>query len=146
MSKPIRQAQILLVEDNPAEAELIQRIFKREKINNTIHHVECGDDALAFLMKKGDYSDSPTVDLVLLDLNLPDMSGIDVLVEIRADPRLATLPIVMLTNSHNPEDIDEAYRQHVNCYVTKPVSIDGLAKVVQSIDDFWFGIAVRPKD
>lgn len=146
MHTDTRPAQLLLVEDNPAEAELIQRVFKREKINNAIHHVECGQEALDFLSKSGSYSDAPSVDMVLLDLNLPDMSGIDVLVEIRKNETTTQLPIVMLTNSRNPADVDEAYRQHVNCYVTKPVSIKELAKVVQSIDDFWFGIAVRPKD
>lgn len=146
MNRDIRPAQLLLVEDNPAEAELIQRVFAREKINNTIHHVECGQDALDFLMQKGEYQNAPAVDLVLLDLNLPDMSGIDVLSEIRDDAKLTQLPIVMLTNSRNPADVDAAYREHVNCYVTKPVGINELAKVVQSIDDFWFGIAVRPKD
>ena len=146
MNNDPRPAQLLLVEDNPAEAELIQRVFKREKINNTIFHVETGEEALDFLNKRGAHSDAADVDLVLLDLNLPDMSGIDVLIEVRKSASLTSLPIVMLTNSRNPADIDEAYREHVNCYVTKPVGINELAKVVQSIDDFWFRIAVRPKD
>jgi len=146
MDNDARPAQLLLVEDNPAEAELIQRVFKREKINNTIFHVESGEAALDFLNQRGEHSNAPTIDLVLLDLNLPDMSGIDVLIEVRKSATLTQTPIVMLTNSRNPADIDEAYREHVNCYVTKPVGINELAQVVQSIDDFWFRIAVRPKE
>lgn len=146
MNNDPRPAQLLLVEDNPAEAELIQRVFEREKINNKIFHVETGQDALDFLNQRGEFTDAQRVDLVLLDLNLPDMSGIDVLAEVRKNNSLTQLPIVMLTNSRNPADVDEAYRMHVNCYVTKPVGINELAKVVQSIDDFWFRIAVRPKE
>lgn len=146
MNNDARPAQLLLVEDNPAEAELIQRVFKREKINNTIFHVESGEAALDFLHQRGEHSNAPAIDLVLLDLNLPDMSGIDVLIEVRKSAALTQIPIVMLTNSRNPADIDEAYREHVNCYVTKPVGINELAQVVQSIDDFWFRIAVRPKE
>lgn len=139
-----KPAEILLVEDNPAEAELIQRVFKREKIENHINHVETGEEALAFLRKTGAYEDAPNIDLVLLDLNLPGLNGHEVLEEIRQDERLALMPIVMLTNSRNPADVELAYKHHVNCYVAKPSGIADLASIVRNIDQFWFQVVVRP--
>lgn len=139
-----RPAQILLVEDNPAEAELIQRVFRREKIHNKINHVETGEEALSFLRKQTPYEDAPNVDLVLLDLNLPGLNGHEVLEEIRKDPALTKTPIIMLSNSRNPSDIEEAYKGHVNCYVAKPSGIHELSEIVQNIDQFWFQVVVRP--
>lgn len=139
-----RPAQLLLVEDNPAEAELIQRVFNREKINNTINHVETGEEAIEFLRKQGAYQDAPDIDLVLLDLNLPGLNGHEVLDEIRKDPALTKTPVIMLSNSRNPSDVEEAYKHHVNCYVAKPSGIAELSQIVQNIDHFWFQVVVRP--
>lgn len=141
---PTRPAELLLVEDNPAEAELIQRVFKREKIRNNINHVTTGEEALLFLRKEAEYQNAPDVDLVLLDLNLPGLNGHEVLEEIRADKKLSITPVIMLTNSRNPSDVEEAYRNHVNCYVAKPSGIADLANIVQNIDQFWFQVVVRP--
>lgn len=139
-----RPAHILLVEDNPAEAELIKRVFRREKIHNNISHVETGEAALAFLNKQGEHAEAADVDLVLLDLNLPGLNGHEVLDEIRANDALNTMPVVILTNSRNPSDIERAYAHHVNCYVAKPSSIHELTEIVQNIDHFWFQVVVRP--
>lgn len=140
----VKPAQILLVEDNPAEAELVKRVFLKEKIDNNINHVETGEAALDFLRSTGDYTDAPDVDLILLDLNLPGLNGHEVLDEIRQDQKLALIPVIMLTNSRNPSDVDEAYKNHVNCYVPKPSSMAELSKIVQNIDNFWFQVVLRP--
>ena len=140
-SKPI---EILLVEDNPGDVRLTREAFKEFKIRNVLHVVEDGVEALAFLNKEGKYADAARPDLILLDLNLPKKNGREVLVEIKADPDLKRIPVVILTVSSEDRDILEAYNKYVNCYIVKPVDLDQFLKVVKSIEDFWLTIVKLP--
>lgn len=142
-AQPVR---ILLVEDNPADRELLVESARQVKIANTFHHAETGEEALAFLSREGDHADARPPDLVLLDLGLPGMDGQEVVQEIRshADPTVARLPIVILTSSRAEEDVLRSYDLGANAFVTKPVGLDGFAQVLRSIDEFWFTIVKLP--
>ena len=135
---------ILLVEDNPADARLTREAFIDSKMVNTLHHVQNGDEAMAFLYRKPPYADAPRPDVVLLDLNMPGMDGRAVLAEMKADPHLKTIPVVVLTTSEADEDIVRSYELHANCYVTKPVDFDKFVTIVQAIDDFWVSVVRLP--
>jgi two-component system, chemotaxis family, response regulator Rcp1 len=139
--KPI---EILLVEDNPGDARLAVEAMKESKFKNTLHHVEDGINALDFLHKRGKYINSPRPDLILLDLNLPKKDGREVLAEIKSDPELKRIPIVILTISKAEEDILKSYNLHANCFITKPLDIDQFILVVKSIEDFWLTIVKLP--
>jgi CheY-like chemotaxis protein len=139
--KPI---EILLVEDNPADVRITTEAMKDSKIKNNLNIVNDGVEALNFLRKTGKYADAPKPDLILLDLNLPKKDGRDVLKEIKGDPNLKRIPVVILTISKAEEDILKTYNLHANCYITKPVNLEQFIKVVKSIEDFWFTIAVLP--
>ncbi len=134
--------EILLVEDSPSDAELTIETFNDSKILNQIHVAEDGVEALDFLFKRGEYKDAPRPDLILLDLNLPKKNGREVLAEIKGDPELQTIPVVVLTTSAAEEDILRSYQLHANCYITKPVDLEQFTKIVKLISDFWFA-AVR---
>jgi len=134
--------EILLVEDSPSDAELTIETFNDSKILNQIHVAEDGVEALDFLFKRGEYKDAPRPDLILLDLNLPKKNGREVLAEIKGDPELQTIPVVVLTTSAAEEDILRSYQLHANCYITKPVDFEQFTKIVKLISDFWFA-AVR---
>jgi len=136
--------EILLVEDSPDDADLTKDALRDGKVRNRIHHVEDGVEAMAFLRREGQYADAPRPDLILLDLNLPRKSGRDVLTEVKNDPSLCCIPVVVMTSSDDERDILEAYRRHVNCYVTKPVDLDQFIAVVKSIESFWFTIVKLP--
>ena len=135
---------ILLVEDNPADARLVVEVFKYFKIKNVIHIVEDGVEAINFLNNKGKYADSPRPDIILLDLNLPRKDGREVLKEIKEDAELKLIPVVILTTSRDEDDIFKTYSNHANCYVTKPVDFDQFINVVKSIEDFWLTMAKLP--
>ena len=136
--------QILLVEDNPGDARLTEEALREAKVRNTLHHVEDGIDALAFLRQEGDFADAPRPGLIFLDLNLPRMDGRDVLREIKNDPELRCIPVVVLTSSGAEQDIVNTYELHANCYITKPVDMNGFMKVVKSIENFWFSVVKLP--
>ena len=138
--KPVK---ILLVEDNPADARLIVEVFKDFKKSN-IYIVEDGVAAMDFLNKKGEYENVPRPDIILLDLNLPKKDGREVLKEIKEDPELRCIPVVILTTSSAIEDIIKTYSNYANCYITKPVDFDQFLKVVQSIENFWLTIVKLP--
>ncbi|MCP5157945.1 MAG: response regulator [Gammaproteobacteria bacterium] len=140
----IRPIDILLVEDNPADARLTCEVLKDGKIANHIHIVDDGIKALAFLRRQAPYADAPVPDIILLDLNMPRMDGRAVLAEIKADPVLKVLPVVILTTSQADEDILRSYELQANCYITKPVDLDQLIKVVSTIEEFWFTIVRLP--
>ncbi|HOO56756.1 MAG TPA: response regulator [bacterium] len=140
--KPI---DILLVEDNPGDARLAQEALKESKVQNTIHIVEDGVEAMAFLRKEGKYADSSRPDLILLDLNLPKKDGREVLAEIKNDESLKIIPVVILTVSRAEEDVLKTYNLHANCYISKPIDLDQFMKVVKSIEDFWLTIVKLPK-
>jgi len=135
---------ILMVEDNPADARLTREAFVDSKMVNTLHHVRNGDEAMAFLNRKPPYQDAPRPDVVLLDLNMPGMDGRAVLAEMKSDPHLKTIPVVVLTTSEADEDIVRSYELHANCYVTKPVDFDKFVTIVQAIDDFWVSVVRLP--
>ena len=136
--------EILLVEDNPGDVRLTQEVFKEAKIPNHLNVVGDGVDAMAFLRKEGGYADVVRPDIVLLDLNLPRKSGRDVLEEIKGDPTLRNIPIVVLTTSRAEQDVLSAYEQHANCYIAKPVDLDQFVDIVRSIGQFWLSIVELP--
>lgn len=136
--------EILLVEDNPADVRLTKESFKETKVRNKLHVVEDGVEAMAFLRREGKYADAPRPDLILLDLNLPKKDGREVLGEIKTDEDLRRIPVVVLTVSKADEDILKAYNHHANCYVTKPIALEGFIKVVKSIEEFWLTIVKLP--
>ena len=141
-----RPIDILLVEDNRGDVRLTQEILRDSKVRNNVIVVEDGDEALALLRRQGKYRDVPRPDLVLLDLNLPKRDGREVLAEIKADPDLKRIPVVVVTTSQAEEDIVKSYDLHANCYVTKPLDLEQFTKVVKSIEDFWLAIVKLPPD
>lgn len=139
-----RPIHILLVEDNPGDIRLAQEALRRSKINNKLSIARDGVEAIEFLRKQGDFKDATVPDLILLDLNLPRKDGREVLEEIKADPALQFIPVVVLTTSKAEEDVLRSYRLHANCYISKPPDIQQLVSVVQSIETFWFSIVTLP--
>lgn len=136
--------EILLVEDDPGDVELTLESLREEKVRNRLHVVGDGVEAMRFLRREGPYSDAPRPDLILLDLNLPRKDGREVLEEIKTDPDLKRIAVVILTTSSADEDIIRTYRLSANCYVTKPIDLDSFRKVVQAIEDFWLSVVRYP--
>jgi CheY-like chemotaxis protein len=136
--------QILLIEDNPADIRLLQEGFREARIHNALHPVTSGKDALDFLHRREGHSAAPRPDLILLDLNLPGISGHAVLSEIKQDDALKTIPVVVLTSSESQADIRRSYEAHANCFISKPVDFAGLIGVVSRIEEFWFSIVRLP--
>ncbi len=139
-----RPIEILMVEDNPGDIRLTVEALKEAKVRNNLHTVEDGVEALAFLRREGRYAEVPRPDLVLLDLNLPKMNGREVLAEIKEDPDLRRIPVVILTVSQAEQDIVKSYNLHANCYITKPVDLDQFLEVVKSIENFWLTVVKLP--
>lgn len=140
-----RSVEILLVEDNPGDARLTIEAMREAKMRNRMHVVEDGVEAMEFLRRQGRFSDAPRPNLVLLDLNMPRMDGREVLAEMKSDPDLKRIPVVVLTTSQAEEDVVRAYDLHANCYVTKPVDFEQFMKVVRQIDEFWVKIVTLPE-
>jgi CheY-like chemotaxis protein len=139
--KPI---DILLVEDNPGDSRLALEALKESKLRNNLHIVTDGMEAMDFLYKKGKYEQVPRPDLILLDLNLPKKDGREVLAEIKSDPDLKRIPVVILTISKAEEDVLKTYNLHANCFITKPLDLSQFVTVVKSIEDFWLTIVKLP--
>ena len=146
MEFPGKPIDILLVEDNVGDARLAKEALKESKLKNDLHIVGDGIDAMDFLHGKGKFLNAPRPDLILLDLNLPKKDGREVLAEIKNDPDLKRIPVVILTISKAEEDILKTYNLHANCYITKPLDLDQFMKVVRSIEDFWLTIVKLPPD
>jgi len=144
--KALRQAEILLVEDNPADVLMTRSAFEDFKITNTLHVVDDGVEALEFLRGQGAFAGSPRPDLIMLDLNLPRMNGREVLAEIKADPELRHIPVVVLTTSRAEQDILEAYDLHANCYIVKPVGFVNFVEAIKSIKSYWFSLVTLPSE
>jgi CheY-like chemotaxis protein len=142
----MKPLEILLVEDNPGDARLTREAFAMSKVRNHLHHAKDGDEAMAFLRRDPPFGDAPTPDLVLLDLNLPRRDGREVLEDVKRDSRLKHIPVVILTSSQADEDILRTYRLHANCFITKPVDLEQLTKVVQGIEQFWFTLVKLPPE
>jgi len=170
MGKTAKPIEILLVEDNPGDVRLTQEVLRDGKMNNNLYVAKDGVDAVTFLRREGAYTDAPVPDMILLDLNLPknlrregaytdapvpDMilldlnlpkkDGREVLAEIKDDPFLKRIPVVVLTTSTAEQDIHKAYDLHANCYITKPVDLDQFIQVVTSIENFWLTIVKLPR-
>ena len=141
-----RSIQILLVEDNPGDARLTIEAMREAKVRNKIHIVEDGVQAMQFLRREGTYAEARRPDLILLDLNLPKKDGREVLAEVKADPALRRIPVVVLTTSSADEDVLRAYDLHANCYVTKPVDLTQFMKIVSQIEEFWVKVVILPKE
>jgi chemotaxis family two-component system response regulator Rcp1 len=136
--------EILLVEDNPGDVRLTIEALNEGRFANIINVAVDGFEAMAFLRREGKYENAPKPDLVLLDLNLPKKNGREVLAEIKTDPNLKCIPVVILTSSQAEKDIVETYNLHANCYITKPVDFEQFIRVVRSIEDFWFAVVRLP--
>ena len=139
-----RPVNILLVEDNPGDVRLTQEGLKEGKVLNNLRVVGDGVEAMAFLRQQGQYADVFRPDMILLDLNLPRKDGREVLEEIKNDPDLQRIPVVVLTTSSAEQDILMSYNLHANCYITKPVDLEQFMKVVQAIEEFWLTVVTLP--
>lgn len=145
MSDALSVIDVLLVEDDPGDALMTQEAFEHHKIRNSLHIVRDGVEALQFLRREGEHANAPRPGLILLDLNLPRMDGREVLAEVKADERLRSIPVVVLTTSEAEEDILRSYNLHANAYVTKPVDFDRFIEVVRQIDDFFVTVVKLPR-
>jgi len=139
-----RPIEILLVEDNPGDVRLTIEALRESKVHNNLHVAKDGVDALAFLRHEQGFGDTTRPDLILLDLNLPRKDGREVLAEIKADARLKTIPVVVLTTSRAEQDVLRTYELQANCYISKPVDLDQFIGVVRTIEDFWLTIVTLP--
>jgi len=142
----MKPVEILLVEDNPGDVRLTREALKEAKVINNLTVLKDGVEALAFLRQQGPYGGAVIPHLILLDLNLPKKDGREVLAEIKTDEKLKRIPVVVLTTSQDEQDVFKSYNLHANCYVTKPVDLEQFMTVVKSIEDFWLGIVMLPKN
>ena len=141
----MRAIEILLVEDNPGDVRLTQEALGEAKVRNNLAVAKDGVEALQYLRREPPFGDATRPDLILLDLNLPRKDGREVLAEIKADPDLRRLPVVVLTTSSAEKDVLESYNLYANCYITKPVDLDQFVRIVSSIEDFWLTIVKLPQ-
>jgi CheY-like chemotaxis protein len=138
--------EVLLVEDSPGDVRLTREAFKDAKVHINLHVASDGAEAMDFLNRVGKHSGVPRPDLILLDLNLPKKDGREVLEDIKKSPLLKSIPVVILTTSASEADILRSYSLHANCYITKPVGLDGFLEVVKSIDSFWLSVVKLPRE
>jgi CheY-like chemotaxis protein len=138
--------EVLLVEDSPGDVRLTREAFKDAKVHINLHVASDGVEAMDFLNRVGKHSSVPRPDLILLDLDLPKKDGREVLEEIKQSPALKSIPVVILTTSASDADILRSYSLHANCYITKPVNLDGFLEVVKSIDGFWLSVVKLPRE
>jgi CheY-like chemotaxis protein len=144
MSVP--RVQILLVEDNPGDVGLVQEAFNEGRLLHNLHVAKDGVEAIRFLRREGQYGDAPSPDLILLDLNLPKKDGREVLDEIKNDPTLMEIPVIVLTTSDDEADVHRAYHLHANCYLTKPVDMEDFIRKIRGIEDFWLTLVRLPSN
>ena len=142
-SSPI---EILLVEDNPGDVFLTKKAFDKAKLTNNMHVAIDGEIALKMLRNEGEFSELPRPDIILLDLNLPKVSGREVLEEVKSDPDLRRIPVVILTSSKAEKDIVSTYDLHANSYIVKPVDLSKFSQIVESLESFWFTIVKLPNE
>jgi CheY-like chemotaxis protein len=142
---PARPVDLLLVEDNPGDVRLTQEALREAPIPVNLSVATDGVEAVDFLRRRGKYQGAPRPDLILLDLNLPRKTGPEVLCEIKSDPDLKRIPVLIMTTSREPSDVQKAYSLNANCYITKPIQLDDFMGVVQSIENFWLRTAVLPE-
>jgi len=142
----MRPIELLLVEDSEPDVRLTVEALHEAKVKNRLSVVEDGVEAMDFLHRRGGYEEAPRPDLIFLDLNLPRKDGRQVLSEIKSDPSLRRIPVVILTTSKDEEDVLQSYDQHANCYITKPVDFNRFLEVVKSIEDFWLTVVRLPEE
>ena len=140
--KPV---DVLLVEDDEGDILMTREAFEFYKIRNPLHVVTDGEQALHFLRRTGPFDDAPRPGLILLDVNLPRLSGLEVLAQLKQDPELSVIPVVMLTTSQAEEDILRSYRLHANAYVSKPVDFENFIDAIRQIDDFFMTLVQLPR-
>lgn len=138
--------EVLLVEDNPGDVRLTREAFKDARLHINLRVASDGVEAMAFLNREGLHLDAPRPGLILLDLNLPKKDGREVLAEIKDSVSLRSIPVVILTTSASETDVLRSYQLHANCYISKPVSLDGFLTVAKSIDDFWLSVVKLPRE
>jgi CheY-like chemotaxis protein len=141
----IRQAEILLIEDRLPDIRLTERAFKNSRIPTNVSVARDGEEALAFLRRQGEFADAPRPDIILLDLGLPKMNGAEVLAEIKNDPALKRIPVIVLTTSDAEQDVLDTYNRHANAYTKKPVDMDEFVKTIKMIEDFWLSLVILPR-
>jgi CheY-like chemotaxis protein len=139
-----KRIQILLVEDNPDDVLLTAEVLRETRIPSDLHVAMDGEEAMDFFHRRDPFADAPVPDLVLLDLNLPKKDGRQVLVELKADPRLRRIPVIVLTTSQAEEDVLRSYQLHANAYVTKPVDFEGFIEAIKQIDHFFVSVVQLP--
>lgn len=139
-----KNLELLLVEDNPADILLLKEILAEAEVALELRLVNDGEAALAYLRREGLYTAASRPDLIMLDLNLPGLGGRQVLKEIKEDPALGAIPVIILSTSQSEEDIVDCYRLHANCYISKPVSLEEFIEVIRSIESFWFRTVKLP--
>lgn len=140
----LRPIEILVVEDNPGDARLVEEALRESRLYNNLNHVTDGAEAMAFLERDGVHANAPKPDIVLLDLNLPRVDGRDVLARMKANPDLQKIPVVALTTSSATEDVDACYRAGANAYITKPVDFEKFIDAIKVFDQFWFSVVTLP--
>jgi CheY-like chemotaxis protein len=138
--------EILLAEDNPGDARLTEKAFDRGNVVNNLHVVENGIETMKFLTREGEYREKPRPDIVLLDLNMPGKDGWEVLEEVRDDPELARIPVIVLTSSEAEKDIVKSYELRANAYLTKPVDFQGFLEIVDGFEQFWLSVVKMPPE
>ena len=136
--------EVLLIEDDPGDVELTETALARSKLKINLNVVNDGEEAIAYLRREGQYTDAVRPNLIVLDLNLPGLSGLEILSAIKSDQRLKSIPVVILTTSDASTDIIKSYELGVNCYVTKPIGLKEFVKIFNSIEDFWFTVVQLP--
>jgi CheY-like chemotaxis protein len=144
MTDPGEPITILLAEDNPGDVKLTEKALEKGQIQNALHVVTDGVEAMQFLKREDEYTDAPRPDLVLLDLNMPRKSGREVLEELQAFESLRRIPVVVLTSSEAEQDIIDSYDRYANAYLTKPVDFEGFVDIIRRIEEFWLTVVKQP--
>lgn len=140
----VRERPILLVDDSPDDILIAKRAFEKSRIHNKIFVTYDGEEAIQFLRKEGEYKDVPTTGLVILDLNMPKVNGFEVLETIKSDEKLKSIPIIVLTSSSRPEDIERAYDLGANSFIVKPVNFEDFVEAVMEIKRYWLSLSKLP--
>lgn len=143
---PRNPVEILLVESNPDDAKLMRDAFAGGRVKNRIHVVNTGEEAMQFLRRKGVFGDAPRPELILMDIGMPGPRGREVLAEIKADPSLRRIPVIVLAGSKEDEDVVRAYDLNVNSYIVKPSDAEQFARVVRVVEEFWLGTVRLPRE
>ncbi len=144
MGMELDPVEILLVEDNPVDVIVTRKALSAGRVCNNLHVAEDGEEAMDFLHKSGKHSSAPSPEIILLDLNLPRKDGREILAEIKADPSLRHIPVIILTTSGDEEDIRRSYDLHANCFITKPVDMEQFTKALECLGEFWFTLVRLP--